>query len=66
MTLLVVPLALLVLVGFLVLAAHLEHSEARLLVRLTFLSDASPEVTEAIIAAELAPLLAAEGLTDRR
>jgi hypothetical protein len=32
---------------------------------MTIRSNASPEAAEALIATELAPLLAAEGLTDR-
>jgi hypothetical protein len=65
MLLLLVPGALLVLAGLLALAANLEQRRARVLVRLTMRSDASPETAERIVAAELAPLLAAEGLTDR-
>jgi hypothetical protein len=63
--LLTVPLALLVVAALLVLASNLEQRRARVLVRLTVRSNASPEATEALIASELAPLLAAEGLTDR-
>lgn len=65
MILLLVPAALLAIAGLLMLASHLEQRRARVLVRLTVRSKASPEATEAIIAAELAPLLAAKGLTDR-
>jgi hypothetical protein len=63
--LLTVPLALLVVAGLLGLASHLEQRRARVLVRMTVRSNASPEATEALIASELAPVLAAEGLTDR-
>ncbi|MCU1373205.1 MAG: hypothetical protein JWO68_491 [Actinomycetia bacterium] len=66
MLLLTVPLALLVVSGVLVLASRLEQGRARVLVRMTVRSKASPEATEALIATELAPLLAAQGLTDRR
>lgn len=65
MLLLLVPAALLAVAGLLALAANLEQRRARVLVRLTMRSAASPEVAEQIVAAELAPLLAAEGLTDR-
>jgi hypothetical protein len=65
MILLLVPTALLVIAGLLMLASHLEQRRARILVRLTVRSNASPEATEALIAAELAPVLAAQGLTDR-
>jgi hypothetical protein len=63
--LLSVPLALLGLAGLLALAASLEQRRARVLVRMTIKSKASPEAAEAIIAQELAPVLAAQGLTDR-
>jgi hypothetical protein len=63
--LLCVPLALLALAGLLVLAAELEQRRARVLVRMTIRSNTSPEAAEALVAAELAPLLAAQGLTDR-
>jgi hypothetical protein len=63
--LLSVPLALLGLAGLLALAASLEQRRARVLVRMTIRSNATPEAAEAIIAAELAPVLAAQGLTDR-
>jgi hypothetical protein len=64
--LLTVPLALLVVVGLLALASYLERGGARVLVRMTVRSSASPEATEALVASELAPVLAAQGLTDRR
>ncbi len=66
MLLLSVPLALLAMAALLALASRLEQRRARVLVRMTIRSKASPEAAEALIAAELAPLLAAEGLTDRR
>lgn len=65
MLLLLVPLALLVVAGLLALASHLEQQRTQVLVRLTIRSNASPEATEALIAAELAPLLEAEGLASR-
>jgi hypothetical protein len=65
MLLLSVPVALLAVAALLALANRLEQRRARVLVRMTIRSKASPEAAEALIAAELAPLLAAEGLTDR-
>lgn len=65
MLLLSVPLALLAISCLLALANGLEQRRARVLVRMTIRSNATPEAAEALIAAELAPLLAAEGLTDR-
>lgn len=65
MLLLSVPVALLAMAALLALASRLEQRRARVLVRMTIRSKASPEAAEALIAAELAPLLAAEGLTDR-
>jgi hypothetical protein len=64
--LLTVPLALLALAGLLGLAAELEQRRARALVRMTMRSNASPEAAEALVASELAPILAAQGLSDRR
>ena len=61
MLLLLVPAALLVVAGLLVLASYLEQRRARVLVRLTVRGKSSPEEAEALIAAELAPLLAAGG-----
>jgi hypothetical protein len=63
--LLTVPLALLALAGLLGLAAELEQRRARALVRMTMRSNASPEAAEALVASELAPILAAQGLSDR-
>ena len=64
MTLWSIPIALGVLAGFLALASHLESSRVRTLVRLTVKSQGTtPEVAEALIAAELAPVLSAHGLT---
>lgn len=62
MLLLLVPLALLVVAGLLVLASRLEQRRTQVLVRLTIRSNASPEATERLIAEELGPVLAAEGL----
>lgn len=65
MMLLTVPLAIAALSGLLALASSLEQRRARVLVRMTVRSNASPEQTEDLIANELAPVLAAAGLTDR-
>lgn len=65
MMLLTVPLALAALAGLLSLASHLEQHRARALVRMSVRSKATPEQTESLIANELAPVLAAAGLTDR-
>ena len=63
MLLLSVPLALLAICGLLVLASRLEQHRAQVTVRLSMRNkDASPELCEAVAAAELAPLLAAQGL----
>lgn len=65
MLLLTVPMALLAVAGLLMLASHLEQHRARALVRMTVRSKATPEQAESLIANELAPVLAAAGLTDR-
>lgn len=65
MTLLLVPLALLVVAGLLALATALEQKRTKVLVRLTVRSKSSPEEAEQLIAAELGPLLAAQGLDHR-
>ena len=65
MTLLLVPLALLVVAGLLALATALEQKRTKVLVRLTVRSNSSPEAAEQLIAAELAPVLAAQGLDHR-
>jgi hypothetical protein len=65
MLLLLVPLALAMVAGVLALASHLEQQRTQVLVRLTVRGNASPEATEALIAAELAPVLEAEGLATR-
>lgn len=65
MLLLAVPLALITVAALLVLASHLEQHRARALVRMTVRSNATPEEAESLIADELAPVLAAAGLTDR-
>ena len=65
MLLLLVPLALLMVAGVLALASHLEQQRTQVLVRLTVRGNASTEATEALIAAELAPVLEAEGLATR-
>ena len=62
--LLAVPMALLAMAGLLYLATHLERQRTTVLVRMAVRSrNTSPEVTEAVIAAELAPLLQRSGLT---
>jgi hypothetical protein len=62
--LLTVPLALLTLSGLLWLATSLEAQRVQVLVRLTVRSrSASPELAEALVAAELAPVLQRNGLT---
>jgi hypothetical protein len=60
--LLAVPLALLLVMGLLLLAAHLERRRTKALVRFTMRSKAGPDTTENIIGKELAALLDAEGL----
>ena len=62
MSVLVVPVAILFLTGMLALAARLETQRVRVMVRMTVRSRVTtPEVAEALIAAELAPVLAAHG-----
>ena len=66
MTLLLVPLALMALSGLLWLATSLETRRVQVLVRLTVRSKAaSPELAEALVAAELSRVLAAHGLERR-
>jgi hypothetical protein len=60
--LLAVPIALLVVMALLVLAARLERRRTEVLVRFTLRSSAGPDTTENVIARELASLLDAEGL----
>jgi len=58
------PAAFAALSGLLALASHLEGRRVRVLVRLTVRNQGfSPELTEALLAAELAPLLAAHGMS---
>lgn len=67
MSLLLVPLAFAAIVGILVLAERLETQRVRVMVRMTVRArGTTPEVAEALIAAELAPILAAHGLEQRR
>ena len=62
MTLWSLPLTLAALSGLLALASHLERSRVRALVRLTVRSrTTTPELAEALVTAELAPVLAANG-----
>ena len=65
MTVLAMPLALLAVAALLVLATQLEQRRVHVLVRLTVKSKSSPELAERVIASELAPVLAASGLTNR-
>jgi len=63
-TLLLMPLALLTLVSILWLATQLEARRVQVLVRMTVRSrTASPELAEALVAAELAPVLQRNGFT---
>jgi hypothetical protein len=58
----VVPLAFGFLCAMLALASRLETQRVRVMVRMTVRSKtSSPELAEALIAAELAPVLAAHG-----
>ena len=62
MTVLLVPLALAAICGVLALATYLEGRRVRVTVRLTVRSPrTTPELAEALVAAELAPVLAAHG-----
>jgi hypothetical protein len=61
-TLWTLPAALIVLSGLLALASHLEARRVRVLVRLSVRNRGfSPDLAEALVAAELAPVLAAHG-----
>ena len=63
MTLWTLPAAFAALTGLLALASHLEARRVRVLVRLTVRNrEFSPELAEALVAAELAPVLAAHGM----
>ena len=62
MLLLLVPLALVLIIGLLALTTTLEQKRSRALVRFTMRSSAGPETTENVIAEELAAVLAAKGL----
>jgi hypothetical protein len=65
-TLLLLPLSLATLAGILALASHLEGRRVQATVRLSIRSRrASPEHVESVIAAELAPVLAAHGVVSR-
>ena len=58
------PAAFAVLIGLLALATHLEGRRVQVMVRMTVRSSkASPELAEALVAAELAPVLAAHGFS---
>ena len=57
------PGAFAILVGLLALASHLEARRVQVLVRLTVRNQGfSPDLAEALVAAELAPVLAAHGM----
>ena len=61
--LLTVPLALMAIAGLLFLASHLEQQRTQVLVRMAVRSKkTAPEVAEAVIASELAAVLAVNGL----
>jgi hypothetical protein len=62
MLILAVPLALILVMALLALAARLERRRTQALVRFTLRSKAGPDTTEHIIGTELAALLDAEGL----
>ena len=64
--LLCVPLALGAIAGLLVLATYLEQRRITTFVRMTVRAKMSPEAAEALVAAELAPVLAARGFTPAR
>ena len=62
MTLWTLPAAFVVLSGLLALASQLEARRVRVLVRLSVRNRGfSPDLAEALLAAELAPVLAAHG-----
>jgi hypothetical protein len=62
----VVPLAFGSICGLLALATRLETQRVRVMVRMTVRSrTATPELAEALVAAELAPVLAAHGFQRR-
>ena len=62
MTLWALPMAFLALTSLLALATHLERDRVRILVRMSVRSrTATPELVEALVAAERAPVLAAHG-----
>lgn len=63
MTLWTIPAAFALLCGLLAIATHLETRRVQVLVRMTVRArSTTPELAEALIAAELAPLLAAHGI----
>jgi hypothetical protein len=62
----IMPLAIILLGGILALASHLERRRVTTMVRMTVRSKkSSPEQIEALLARQLAPILAAHGF-DRR
>jgi hypothetical protein len=62
-SLVLLPAAFTAIVGLLALATYLEGTRVRVTVRMTVRSrSATPELAEALIAAELAPVLRAHGL----
>ena len=62
MVVLLVPACLLALVGLLWVAESLERRTPALFIRFALRSKATSEVTERVVAAELAPLLRVNGL----
>ena len=62
-TLWILPTSFAVLCGLLALTSHLESRRVRVLVRMTVRNQGfSPDLAEALLAAELAPVLAAHGM----
>jgi hypothetical protein len=62
----IVPLAFAAMCSVLALATRLEGQRLRVMVRMTVRSrTASPELAEALVAAELAPILQAHGFVRR-
>ena len=66
MLLLLVPAALIAICGLLVVAAALEQRRVRATVRIAMRRKTSPERAERMVAAELAKVLTAAGLSQPR
>ena len=63
MTLWILPASFAILCGVLALTTHLEARRVQVLVRMTVRNRGfSPDLAEALVAAELAPVLAAHGM----